>query len=71
MYNIYDTVIGITTGVTNEGTNVCLKDGTSAWIKGKFLRTGITVLCSVLHIKNDGFPILLLDSAIYPEKTAA
>ena len=71
MLEIFDTVTGSTTGVTEGGTNVCLSNGTKGWIKGKFLRTGINVICSVLHIKEDGFPILLLDSAIYPEETAA
>ena len=71
MLEVFDTVSGVTTGVTDCGTKVHLSDGSKGWIKGKFLRTGINVTCSVLHIKSDGFPILLLDSASYPEELVA
>lgn len=65
MIEKYDCVTATTTGASSKGTFVELKDGKVGWISRTFLPNGINVICTVVHVKDDGFPILMLDSVQY------
>lgn len=65
MLEKYDCINAITTGASGKGTFVKLKDGCSGWISKAVLPQGLNVICTVLFIKEDGFPILTLDSVRY------
>lgn len=67
MYEKYDTVIGITAGASSKGTFVELIGGKNGWISRVYLPRGVSVLCTVYEVKEDGFPILNLDSVRYKE----
>lgn len=65
MIEKYDCVTAITTGATGKGTFVEFENGEVGWISRAILPDGLNVICTVLHIKEDGFPILALDSVQY------
>lgn len=67
MVEKYDSVIGTTTSASSKGTFVELASGRSGWINRVHLPSGVTVLCTVYDVKEDGFPILNLDSVRYAE----
>ena len=67
MFEKYDSVIGITTGASARGTFVELAEGRTGWISRICLQQGLKVVCTVSSIKEDGFPILNLDSVRYAE----
>lgn len=65
MLEKYDSVSGVISGSSNNGTFVYLDNGAVGWIKKKQLPTNTRVVCSVLSVKDDGFAILGLDSVVY------
>lgn len=65
MIEKYDSVTATTTRATGKGTFVQFENGEAGWISRFFLPDGLNVICTVLHIKEDGFPILTLDSVQY------
>lgn len=67
MFEKFDTVIGVTSDATSKGTFVDLVNGYVGWINKKYVPKGMTVICTVSRVKEDGFPILSLDSIRYAE----
>lgn len=67
MFEKYDSVVGTTTGSSGKGTFVELTGGYTGWINRVCLQKGLTVICTVCWLKEDGFPILNLDSVQYVE----
>ena len=67
MFEKYDNVIGTTTCASSKGTFVELVGGQIGWISRVHLPSGVSVICTVYGIKEDGFPILNLDSVRYQE----
>ena len=67
MFEKYDSVIGVTAESSSKGTFVDLVDGYVGWISKKYIPKGMTVMCTVCKVKEDGFPILSLDSIRYAE----
>ncbi len=67
MFEKYDSIIGTTTCASSKGTFVELTDGRSGWINQVHLPSGVSVICTVYAVKEDGFPILTLDSVRYEE----
>lgn len=65
MINKYDCVTATTTGATTKGTLVEFENGEVGWISRAFLPNGLNVVCTVLCVKENGFPILALDSVRY------
>ena len=65
MIERYDSVIAKTTKATGKGTFVEFASGETGWISKAYLPDGLDVVCTVLYVKEDGFPILLLDSVRY------
>lgn len=61
MYEKYDTVFAVTVDTSSKGTFVELASGEHGWIRCHLPR-GVRVMATVLHIKDDGFLILALDS---------
>ena len=67
MYEKFDSVIGVTTCRSGNGTFVELDGGQTAWINRVCLPEGLNVICTVHGIKENGFPILNLDSVNYED----
>lgn len=65
MVEKFDCVNATTTWASEKGTFVEFENGNSGWISRVFLPEGLNVICTVLHVKEDGFPILVLDSVKY------
>ena len=65
MIEKYDCITATTTGATSKGTFVEFDNGATGWISRAFLPDGLNVICTVLYVKEDGFPILALDSVQY------
>jgi hypothetical protein len=61
----FDSVWATTTGASSKGTFVALENGEAGWISRAILPEGVKVICTVLFFKEDGFPILSLDSVRY------
>lgn len=65
MIEKFDCVNATTTWVSEKGTFVEFENGNSGWISRAFLPEGLNVICTVLHVKEDGFLISALDSVKY------
>lgn len=65
MLERYDCITAVTTTASSKGTFVELASGITGWIGKVFLPEGLKVICTVLRVKEDGFPILALDSVQY------
>lgn len=65
MFEKYDSVIGTTIGTSSKGTFVEISGGQTGWINRVRLPMGVSVVCTVYGVKDDGFPILNLDSVGY------
>lgn len=62
----FDTVTGICTGVSSNGTFVQLDNGMTGFMPDTYLYKNAAVICSVMNIKREnGFVFLALDSIIY------
>ena len=66
MLEQFDCVSAKTTGASAKGTFVETENGVKGWISHRVLPKGLEVICTVHRVKEDGFPILLLDSVVYP-----
>ena len=64
MFERFDSVKGEVTYNTSKGVYIKIGDY-SGFIPRLFLKTGTQVYATVKFIKDDGFPILSLDSVIY------
>lgn len=72
IYEKFDCLQGITIGTTSNGTYVKLIDGNIGWISKKHIKTGINVIVTILYVKKENnFPILTLDSVLYPDEMVA
>lgn len=71
MFERFDVVRGIVTCNTKNGCHIRIGDSSSGFLPRLFLRTGTEVFATVKFIKDDGFPILTLDSVVYKEENVA
>ena len=67
MFEKYDSVIGTTTCASSKGTFVELIGGQNGLINRVCIPSGVSVVCTVYGVKEDGFTILNLDSVWYEE----
>jgi len=65
MYEIFDTVEGVTVATSSNGTFVNLANGVVGWIKSLYIPAGREVVCTVQSVRENGFLILMLDSVRY------
>jgi len=65
MLEKFDVVKGFVTCSTKKGSYIECENGTTAFLNRYSLKSGTKVMCSVIAVKPDGFPILGLDSVLY------
>ena len=65
MYEKFDSVKGEVTYNSSKGVYIKINDNYSGFIPRLFLKTGTQVFATVKAVKEDGFPILSLDSVVY------